>query len=142
MFFWGMGRNVNPSLLLLPRPSMLEPEPSPQEPLFVPQLMICNAVATVLYITAFVTCAAAVQPTSWRQWDYNRRAAASVSTGGREGRARAGAAPRSHGDGCVLLFQFFACVTMITYGVSTFFSFRAWKGLGSNAATSQVSDHA
>ncbi|CAN8186962.1 unnamed protein product [Coccothraustes coccothraustes] len=77
-------------------------------------LMICNAVATVLYITAFVTCAAAVQPTSWRQWDYNRRAAAS----------------------------FFACVTMITYGVSTFFSFRAWKGLGSNAATSQVTDHA
>lgn len=42
----------------------------------------------------------------------------------------------------VLLFQFFACVTMITYGVSTFFSFRAWKGLGSNAATSQVTDHA
>ncbi|RLW01246.1 hypothetical protein DV515_00008123 [Chloebia gouldiae] len=77
-------------------------------------LMIYNAVATVLYITAFVTCAAAVQPTSWRQWDYNRRAAAS----------------------------FFACVTMITYGVSTFFSFRAWKGLGSNAATSQVTDHA
>ncbi|NXR36358.1 hypothetical protein HGM15179_001268 [Zosterops borbonicus] len=77
-------------------------------------LMISNAVATVLYITAFVTCAAAVQPTSWRQWDYNRRAAAS----------------------------FFACVTMITYGVSTFFSFRAWKGLGSNAATSQVTDHA
>ncbi|KAF2984168.1 hypothetical protein EK904_013301, partial [Melospiza melodia maxima] len=37
---------------------------------------------------------------------------------------------------------FFACVTMITYGVSTFFSFRAWKGLGSNVATSQVSDHA
>nr|XP_009484032.1 PREDICTED: plasmolipin [Pelecanus crispus] len=77
-------------------------------------LMIFNAVATVLYITAFVTCAAAVQPTSWRQWDYNRRAAAS----------------------------FFACLTMITYGASTFFSFRAWKGLGSNAATSQVTDHA
>ncbi|NXR08554.1 PLLP protein, partial [Semnornis frantzii] len=77
-------------------------------------LMIFNLVATVLYITAFVTSAAAVQPTSWRQWDYNRRAAAS----------------------------FFACVVMITYGVSTFFSFRAWKGLGSNAATSQVSDHA
>ncbi|XP_027502476.1 plasmolipin [Chiroxiphia lanceolata] len=76
-------------------------------------LMIYNAVATVLYISAFVTCAAAVQPTSWRQWDYNRRAAAS----------------------------FFACVTMIIYGVSTFFSFRAWKGLGSNAATSQVTDH-
>ncbi|KAK0681196.1 PLLP protein, partial [Pygoscelis papua] len=77
-------------------------------------LMIFNAVATVLYITAFVTCAAAVQPTSWRQWDYNRRAAAS----------------------------FFACLAMIAYGVSTFFSFRAWKGLGSNAATSQVTDHA
>ncbi|KAF1658983.1 Plasmolipin, partial [Aptenodytes patagonicus] len=77
-------------------------------------LMIFNAVATVLYITAFVTCAAAVQPTSWRQWDYNRRAAAS----------------------------FFACLAMVAYGASTFFSFRAWKGLGSNAATSQVTDHA
>uniref|UniRef100_A0A8C8EC68 Plasmolipin n=1 Tax=Otus sunia TaxID=257818 RepID=A0A8C8EC68_9STRI len=76
-------------------------------------LMIFNAAATILYVTAFVTCAAAVQPTSWRQWDYNRRAAAS----------------------------FFACLTMITYGASTFFSFRAWKGLGSNAATSQVTDH-
>ncbi|XP_074769346.1 plasmolipin [Athene noctua] len=76
-------------------------------------LMIFNAAATILYVTAFVTCAAAVQPTSWRQWDYNRRAAAS----------------------------FFACVTMIAYGASTFFSFRAWKGLGSNAATSQVTDH-
>ncbi|XP_057286427.1 plasmolipin [Pezoporus wallicus] len=77
-------------------------------------LMIFNAVATVLYITAFITCAAVVQPTSWRQWDYNRRAAAS----------------------------FFACLTMVAYGASTFFSFRAWKGLGSNAATSQVTDHA
>ncbi|XP_068267658.1 plasmolipin [Nyctibius grandis] len=77
-------------------------------------LMIFNAAATVLYVTAFVTCAAAVQPTSWRQWDYNRRAAAA----------------------------FFACLVMITYGASTFFSFRAWKGLGSNAATSQVTDHA
>lgn len=47
--------------------------------------MISNAVATVLYLTAFVTSAAAVQPTSWRQWDYNRRAAASVSTGDRGG---------------------------------------------------------
>ncbi|XP_075366426.1 plasmolipin [Mycteria americana] len=76
-------------------------------------LMIFNAVATILYITAFITCAAAVQPTSWRQWDYNRRAVAS----------------------------FFACLVMIAYGVSTFFSFRAWKGLGSNAATSQVTGH-
>ncbi|NXW41876.1 PLLP protein, partial [Nyctiprogne leucopyga] len=77
-------------------------------------LMIFNAAATVLYVTAFVTCAAAVQPTSWRQWDYSRRAAAS----------------------------FFACLVMITYGASTFFSFRAWKGLGNNAATSQVTDRA
>ncbi|NWR57702.1 PLLP protein, partial [Bucorvus abyssinicus] len=103
-------------------------------------LMIFNAVATVLYVTAFVTCAAAVQPTSWRQWDYNRRAAASVSSGGQ-------ARVRGWGDRCahvwgMLLFQFFACLVMITYGVSTFFSFRAWKGLGSNAATSQVTDHA
>ncbi|OPJ78036.1 plasmolipin [Patagioenas fasciata] len=77
-------------------------------------LMIFNVIATVLYVSAFVTCAAAVQPTSWRQWDYNRRAAAS----------------------------FFACVAVIAYGASTFFSFCAWKGLGSNAATSQVIDHA
>ncbi|NWT02935.1 PLLP protein, partial [Mionectes macconnelli] len=102
-------------------------------------LMIYNAVATVLYITAFVTCAAAVQPTSWRQWDYNRRAAASVSTSGQVRAEGPGQPPWSHR---VLLFQFFACVTMIIYGVSTFFSFRAWKGLGSNAATSQVTDHA
>ncbi|XP_030437981.1 plasmolipin isoform X2 [Gopherus evgoodei] len=33
---------------------------------------------------------------------------------------------------------FFACVVMIAYGASTFFSFQAWKGFGSNAATSQV----
>ncbi|NXX32620.1 PLLP protein, partial [Nicator chloris] len=103
-------------------------------------LMIYNAVATVLYLTAFVTCSAAVQPTSWRQWDYNRRAAASVSTGGQGGPRGWGSHHAHTWD--VLLFQFFACVTMITYGVSTFFSFRAWKGLGSNAATSQVTDHA
>ncbi|OXB58498.1 hypothetical protein ASZ78_009063 [Callipepla squamata] len=77
-------------------------------------LMIFNAVATVLYVAAFVTCSAAVRPTSWRQWDYNRRAAAS----------------------------FFAGLVMLTYGVGTFFSFRAWKGLGSNAASSQAVSHA
>lgn len=95
VFSRGMGRNVSLSLSLLPHASMHKPETSPPPPCF-PQLMICNAVATVLYITAFVTCAAAVQPTSWRQWDYNRRAAASVSTGGR-GRARGpGQPPCSH----------------------------------------------
>ncbi|XP_033928837.1 plasmolipin isoform X1 [Melopsittacus undulatus] len=103
-------------------------------------LMIFNTVATVLYITAFIVCAAAVQPTSWRQWDYNRRAVASVSSSG-QGKAT------GPGSCCaypwpLLLFQFFACLTMVAYGVSTFFSFRAWKGLGSNAATSQVTDHA
>ncbi|NXV72955.1 PLLP protein, partial [Atlantisia rogersi] len=102
-------------------------------------LMIFNAAATVLYITAFVTCAAAVQPTSWRQWDYNRRAAASVSSMA-QARAAGLGWPHAHARG--VFFQFFACLTMIAYGVSTFFSFRAWKGLGSNAATSQVSDHA
>ncbi|NXG76744.1 PLLP protein, partial [Baryphthengus martii] len=102
-------------------------------------LMIFNAVATILYVTAFVTCAAAVQPTSWRQWDYNRRAAASVSSVG-QGRAVGMGDCWAYARG-VLLFQFFACLVMITYGVSTFFSFRAWKGLGSNAATSQVTDH-
>ncbi|NXA41617.1 PLLP protein, partial [Eudromia elegans] len=77
-------------------------------------LVIFNATATVLYVTAFVTCSAAVKPTSWRQWDYNRRAAAS----------------------------FFACLVMVAYGASTFFSFCAWRGLGSNAATSQVANRA
>ncbi|NXY81562.1 PLLP protein, partial [Alcedo cyanopectus] len=102
-------------------------------------LMIFNAAATVLYLTAFVTCAIAVQPTSWRQWDYNRRAAASVSSARQAGAVGPGGR-WAHALG-VLLFQFFSCLVMITYGVSTFFSFRAWKGLGSNAATSQVSDH-
>jgi hypothetical protein len=27
---------------------------------------------------------------------------------------------------------------MIAYGVSAFFSFQAWRGVGSNAATSQM----
>ncbi|NXK51505.1 PLLP protein, partial [Chauna torquata] len=102
-------------------------------------LVIFNAVATVLYITAFITCSAAVQPTSWRQWDYNRRAAASVSTG-TQARAEALKPPCSRVT--VLFFQFFACLVMLAYGASTFLSFRAWKGFGSNAATSQVTNHA
>lgn len=36
------------------------------------------------------------------------------------------------------LFQFFSCLVMIAYGVSAFFSFQAWRGVGSNAATSQM----
>lgn len=34
--------------------------------------------------------------------------------------------------------QFFASLVMIAYGASAFFSFQAWRGVGSNAATSQV----
>lgn len=39
---------------------------------------------------------------------------------------------------CCLLSQFFSCLVMIAYGVSAFFSFQAWRGVGSNAATSQM----
>ncbi|XP_019360850.1 PREDICTED: plasmolipin [Gavialis gangeticus] len=77
-------------------------------------LVIFNAAATLLYITAFITCSASVKQTSVFVWEYNRRAAAS----------------------------FFACVMMIAYGASTFLSYQAWKGVGSNAATSQVTNHA
>lgn len=43
-------------------------------------LMIFNVGATVLYITAFITCSAAVEPTSLKGTrPYNQRAAASVS---------------------------------------------------------------
>ncbi|XP_068963892.1 plasmolipin [Petaurus breviceps papuanus] len=74
-------------------------------------LMIFNISATILYITGFITCAVAVQKTSIvGSYIFDKRAAAS----------------------------FFACVVMIIYGVSAFFSFRAWKGMGSNAATSQM----
>ncbi|XP_040838047.1 plasmolipin [Ochotona curzoniae] len=74
-------------------------------------LMIFNASATVLYITAFITCSASVNLTSLKgSRQYNQHAAAS----------------------------FFACLVMIAYGVSTFFSFQAWRGVGSNAATSQM----
>ncbi|XP_075393552.1 plasmolipin [Tenrec ecaudatus] len=74
-------------------------------------LMIFNVGATVLYITAFIACSAAVNLTSLKGTrPYNQRAAAS----------------------------FFSCVVMIAYGVSAFFSFRAWRGVGSNAATSQM----
>ncbi|VTJ52144.1 Hypothetical predicted protein [Marmota monax] len=74
-------------------------------------LMIFNVTATVLYVTAFITCSAAVDQTSLKgSRPYNQRAAAS----------------------------FFASLVMIAYGASAFFSFQAWRGVGSNAATSQV----
>uniref|UniRef100_A0A8C9QH47 Plasmolipin n=1 Tax=Spermophilus dauricus TaxID=99837 RepID=A0A8C9QH47_SPEDA len=66
-------------------------------------LMIFNVTATVLYVTAFITCSAAVDQTSLKgSRPYNQRAAASVTP---------------------------SCA---------FFSFQAWRGVGSNAATSQV----
>lgn len=44
--------------------------------------MIFNVGATVLYITAFITCSAAVELTSLKGTrPYNQRAAASVSMG-------------------------------------------------------------
>ncbi|XP_076771783.1 plasmolipin isoform X3 [Arvicanthis niloticus] len=74
-------------------------------------LLIFFVTATVLYITAFIACASAVDLTSLRgSRPYNQRSAAS----------------------------FFACLVMIAYGVSAFFSFQAWRGVGSNAATSQM----
>uniref|UniRef100_A0AC11AXF4 Plasmolipin n=1 Tax=Ovis aries TaxID=9940 RepID=A0AC11AXF4_SHEEP len=74
-------------------------------------LMVFNVGATVLYITAFITCSASVEVTSLKGTrPYNQRAAAS----------------------------FFSCLVMIAYGVSAFLSFQAWRGAGSNAATSQM----
>uniref|UniRef100_A0A8C0AGG6 Plasmolipin n=1 Tax=Bos mutus grunniens TaxID=30521 RepID=A0A8C0AGG6_BOSMU len=74
-------------------------------------LMVFNVGATVLYITAFITCSSSVELTSLKgSQPYNQRAAAS----------------------------FFSCLVMIAYGVSAFLSFQAWRGVGSNAATSQM----
>lgn len=74
-------------------------------------LLGIHASATVLYITAFLTCAASVDTTSDPgSTAYNNRAAAS----------------------------FFACLVMIAYGASTFFYFQEWRGEHSNAATSQA----
>ncbi|XP_053304469.1 plasmolipin [Spea bombifrons] len=74
-------------------------------------MLVYHVAATVLYITGFITCAASVKSTSWYlPADYNKKAAAS----------------------------FFACLVMISYGASSFFSFTAWRGTGSNAATAQA----
>ncbi|XP_049642112.1 plasmolipin [Suncus etruscus] len=74
-------------------------------------LMVFNVAATILYVTAFIACSAAVELTALKgSRPYNQRAAAS----------------------------FFSCLVMIAYGVSAFFSFQAWRGVGSNAATSQM----
>ncbi|XP_069509436.1 plasmolipin [Ambystoma mexicanum] len=73
-------------------------------------MLAYNLGAATLYITGFITCSAAVQSATTVS-DYNKRAAAS----------------------------FFACIVMLCYGASTFFSSQMWWGHGSNAATSQAS---
>ncbi|XP_068116180.1 plasmolipin [Hyperolius riggenbachi] len=76
-------------------------------------IFVYHAVATVLYVTAFITCAASVNSRGTNETsttDFNNRAAAS----------------------------FFACLVMIAYGASTFFSFSEWRGPGSNAASAQA----
>ncbi|XP_069822375.1 plasmolipin [Dendropsophus ebraccatus] len=69
-------------------------------------VFIYHAVATALYITGFITCAASVQVGAPSSGEYNRRAAAS----------------------------FFAGLVMVAYGGSTFFSFGEWRGTRSNAS--------
>ncbi|XP_073515798.1 plasmolipin [Phyllobates terribilis] len=80
---------------------------------FVPwplTVFIYHTAAFILYITAFITCAASVRLGYPSGDEYNRRAAAS----------------------------FFACLVMIAYGGSAFFSFGDWRGAGSNAASAQA----
>lgn len=73
-------------------------------------LLIYNLAAATLYITCFITCSAAVESAFNNKNDYNKRAAAS----------------------------FFACLVMLGYGASSFFSFQTWRGVPTNAATSQA----
>ncbi|KAM5138323.1 plasmolipin isoform 1-T1 [Mantella aurantiaca] len=74
-------------------------------------LFIYHAAATLLYVTAFITCAASVRVNVYVPGNnFNKRAAAS----------------------------FFACLVMIAYGGSTFFSFTDWRGPGGNAASAQA----
>uniref|UniRef100_A0A8D2EMU9 Plasmolipin n=1 Tax=Theropithecus gelada TaxID=9565 RepID=A0A8D2EMU9_THEGE len=69
-------------------------------------LMIFNIIAAMLYVTAFIACSAAVDLTYLKGTQpYNQRAVAS----------------------------FFACLVMVAYGVSAFFSYQDWRGVGSSA---------
>ncbi|XP_066569602.1 plasmolipin [Amia ocellicauda] len=70
-----------------------------------------NISAAILYITAFLANAASITPYFRAgSLDFNNLAAAA----------------------------FFACLVMIAYCASSFFGFMAWRGEGSNAATSQA----
>lgn len=71
-------------------------------------VMVYHGVATVLYLTAFLTNAASVKHLSTSF--YNHTAAAS----------------------------FFGAVVTVVYGISTFFFYLDWRGNGGNAATSTV----
>ncbi|XP_050631811.1 plasmolipin-like [Macaca thibetana thibetana] len=72
-------------------------------------LMIFNIIAAMLYVTAFIACSAAVDLTYLKGTQpYNQRAVAS----------------------------FFACLVMVAYGVSAFFSYQDWRGVGSSACHS------
>ncbi|XP_071403534.1 plasmolipin [Centroberyx affinis] len=72
-------------------------------------LMLYNASATVLYLTAFLANAASVHPYRFSIF-YGHMAAAA----------------------------FFGAVVTIAYGASAYFSYLDWKGDGGNAATSTV----
>uniref|UniRef100_A0A6I8NNV9 Plasmolipin n=1 Tax=Ornithorhynchus anatinus TaxID=9258 RepID=A0A6I8NNV9_ORNAN len=106
----GTPRSTLPGLRAL-RPDLRFLRSSLAALMLLEMLLIFNVSAAILYITGFITCSASVQSTSHRgSLSYNKRAAAS----------------------------FFACLVMIAYGASAFFSFQTWKGIGSNAATSQM----
>lgn len=72
-------------------------------------VMVYYGVATILYLTAFLTNAASVQP-FYGFYGYGHLAAAA----------------------------FFGAVVTLLYGASAFFSYLDWKGNGGNAATSTV----
>ncbi|XP_022605729.1 plasmolipin [Seriola dumerili] len=72
-------------------------------------VMAYNGIATVLYLTAFLTNAASVHPYRF-QYFYGHMAAAA----------------------------FFGAAVTLAYGASAFFSYLDWKGDGGNAATSTV----
>ncbi|KAI4825713.1 hypothetical protein KUCAC02_021384 [Chaenocephalus aceratus] len=83
-----------------------------QEITFIPwplTVMVYNAAATVLYLTAFLTNASTVHPFQYFNFDGHLGAAA-----------------------------FFGAVVTVAYGASAFFSYLDWKGDGGNAATNTV----
>lgn len=73
-------------------------------------VMVYHCTATVLYLTAFLTNAASVQPYHDNSYFYTHVAAAS----------------------------FFGAVVTVAYGASAFFSYLDWRGDGGNAATNTV----